>query len=250
MTFSITVSVQNVTINPNSIYLYWVIYTQANDTKFCTFINWTTPNTNKDSATFGCTGTVPIAGGGGEVVEVEVGVPTGTFCGDGTCQSEGNDLGFKEDFYSCQQDCQPFDFDALIFSFTKNCWDEDPSTICIWGFGNVKIEGETTFENWKVCINGNCERLSGKTLIGNCLDKKDKNTPCFWDTNESSFFLFILMFILIALSFTRIRAPGKKKKVSPYTYVYLRVKDLRLRRRLKRLRKRKGLKGRIWKREK
>ena len=236
------------TVNPNSIYFYWVIYTVANDTKFCADLNLTTPNTNTDSASFGCIGTVPIWGpGGGEAKGLaNITEERGTFCGDGICQAL-NDYGFQEDFYSCQMDCQPFDFDALVFSFTKNCWDGDPSTICVWGFGNIKIEGETIFENGEVCINGVCQRLSGKTIITNCF-KDDKDSPCFWDTDESKFFLFILLLIIVILSFVRVKAPGKKKKVSPYKYVFLRSKELRKLRRIKKLKKK--VKGIQWRREK
>ena len=64
MTFSFNVSVQNVTIESNSVYLYWVIYTESGVDKFCPSINFSTPNSNKDSSEFKCPLT-PSGGSGG-----------------------------------------------------------------------------------------------------------------------------------------------------------------------------------------
>ena len=258
-TFSITITAQNITINPNSIYLYFIIYTQNNDTKFCVFKNLTTPNSNTDSSAFGCTGTAPsTAGGGGTGQEVLPLAPctlqnitTGyaptcgnlqvcvnsqcinSFCGDGFC-APLNYYGLKEDFYSCQMDCKPFDLDALVFSFTKNCWDKDPSTTCVFGIGNVKIEqkDKTIFRDGEVCLNEVCERLSGKTMITNCFG--NKNLPCFWDTDTAIISLFIIGVILIVVSFVRIKSkdvPGKR--ISPYTFIFLAIKKRRKRKKKK-----------------
>lgn len=66
-------------------------------------------------------------GGGG--VETVIEVPSNkTFCGDGICQAQGNDLNISEDFYNCPQDCPGFDVDSAIFG----CLDMDPATACIW----------------------------------------------------------------------------------------------------------------------
>lgn len=53
MTFSFNVNVKNVTINPNSIFLYWVTYTENGENKFSPSINFSDPNSNKDSSQFG-----------------------------------------------------------------------------------------------------------------------------------------------------------------------------------------------------
>jgi hypothetical protein len=64
-----------------------------------------------------------------------VAVPSNsTFCGDGICQSSGNDLGLKEDYFSCSQDCPGFNVDSAIFY----CFDDNPNTVCIWD--SVKYE--------------------------------------------------------------------------------------------------------------
>lgn len=64
VTFSFNVSVRNVTIESNSIYLYWVIYTESGVDKFCPSINFSTPNSNTDSSEFKCPLT-PSGGSGG-----------------------------------------------------------------------------------------------------------------------------------------------------------------------------------------
>jgi len=53
---------------------------------------------------------------------------TGTYCGDAICQESGNDLGMKEGFYNCQQDCPAPNVDTATFY----CFDKDPNTACIW----------------------------------------------------------------------------------------------------------------------
>jgi hypothetical protein len=87
-------------------------------------------NTNYTSSTFTVSSTSGGGGGGGaEPIEIIKEVPSNkTFCGDGICQTEGNDLGIREDFFSCQQDCPGFNIDSAIFY----CFDSDPNTICIW----------------------------------------------------------------------------------------------------------------------
>jgi len=72
---------------------------------------------------------------GDEVIEViEETIIERTFCGDNICQ-ELNDYGIHEDWYSCPSDCEGSigtNFDEIVYSFTKNCWDSDNSTICFW----------------------------------------------------------------------------------------------------------------------
>lgn len=53
---------------------------------------------------------------------------TGTYCGDGICQGDGNDLGMQEGPFNCNQDCPGADVDSA----TLNCLDNDPTTKCIW----------------------------------------------------------------------------------------------------------------------
>ena len=223
-------------------------YTISGDLKLCTSINWTTPNANKDSADFGCASTTPGFGGGAgggpptppEVITI---ISNKTFCGDLICQSNGNDFGIYEDFYSCPVDCPGVNIDILVAgfwqSFVTNCFDSNPSTICLnpllnwlpFGKNNVEVpgEGETTYDSGQVCKGTVCEKISGKTLIGNCLDGDGK--PCFWATNAAIYLLFLLLLILIALSFTRIKAPGRKEKTNVYGYVIIRFKQRKIFRR-------------------
>lgn len=53
---------------------------------------------------------------------------TGTYCGDGICQKDGNDLGLNEGPFNCNQDCPGADFDST----TINCIDGDPNSKCVW----------------------------------------------------------------------------------------------------------------------
>lgn len=64
MTFTIPANVRNLTVENNSIYLYWVTYTQEGISKFCTSINHTDNNTNLDSADFNCTAEITGIGAG------------------------------------------------------------------------------------------------------------------------------------------------------------------------------------------
>lgn len=264
MTFSINVTAQNVTINSNSIYLYFVTYTVAGDLKFCTSMNWTTPNANKDSANFGCASTTPGFGGGAgggpaPVPEIITIISNKTFCGDLICQSQGNDFGIYEDFYSCPGDCPGVNLDILLSgfydSFIRYCFDSSPSTICLnpflkWlpfiissigeNYIEAPREGETIYDNGQVCKGKVCEPLSGKTLIGNCF----KDGPCYWDTSAAIYLLFFLLIILIVLSFVRIKKPGSKEKTNPYGYVVLRIKEIGKGRRKKK--KPKNVGEKIW----
>ncbi|KKN35396.1 hypothetical protein LCGC14_0784230, partial [marine sediment metagenome] len=178
-------------------------------------------------------------GGGGEPIaeeEEQIEIPPKSFCGDNLCQLEGNEYGIKENWYNCQQDCKPFDFDALIWSFTKYCFDRDPSTVCFFtqqlfatvpGIGEEVAENITVYEDGQICFEGICERLSGKTLITNCF----KEGPCFWKSNVAFMVLFLGGAGLLGFSFVKIRAPGKKVKVNPYQYVAIRYKRRKWRRR-------------------
>jgi len=160
-----------------------------------------------------------------------------TFCGDGVCQPEGNDYGIKEDWYNCQIDCQPFDFDALVLSFTKYCWDKDPSTICFWGIGNIRVEEEMVVCGDGICQPSehpwNCEEDCGRfnmdILYTGCVDD-DEFTPCFFSTNLAFMALFAMGAITLAISFLRLRVPWKKEKVSPYKYIAIKLKGRRKRR--------------------
>ncbi len=185
----------------------------------------------------------PGAGGGGGDVSVEE-EEEKTFCGDGVCQLEGNDYGIKEDFWNCPSDCEGFDFDVLIYSITKYCWDADSSTVCFWTqmlFTAVPF-GENITVIEPVCGDGvcelnenffNCEEDCGgfnmDTLVTNCFDGDD-TTPCFFNTNLAFVGLFGLGAMMLSLSFVRVRAPGKTKKVNPYKYVVLKYKRRKRRR--------------------
>ena len=173
-------------------------------------------------------------GGNGEPIEEEEEEEEieKSFCGDGICQAEGNDYGIKEDWYNCQIDCQPFDFDALIYSFTKYCFDDDVSTVCFWsqmlfatvpGMGEEIVKDKTVYKDGQVCIGEICERLSGKTLFSNCVDA-DPTTPCFWKSNAAFFILFLGGSTAFALTFVRVRVLGRREKVNPYKYLQLKVK--------------------------
>ncbi len=149
-----------------------------------------------------------------------------------------------EDFWNCPSDCEGFDFDALIYSFTKYCWDNDASTICFWTqmiFSAVPIGENVTIieavcgdslceanENFMNCKE-DCGGFNIDTLVSNCFDGDD-STPCFWKTNLAFVGLFGLGAMMLGLSFVRIRAPGKTKKVSPYKYVVLKYKGRKKRR--------------------
>lgn len=194
---------------------------------------------NNSEFTFTTIPTVPTNGGGGTTeVIVEVIVPDNrTFCGDGICQFDGNDLGIREDWFNCNQDCEPFDFDAFIHSFTIHCFDGDPSTTCFFSilFGTVPI-GDPALEEFAVCGNQICEitespwscpedcgRINIDTLVTGCFDD-DEFTPCFWSTNTAYLILFSFGGLIFALSFAKIRLPGIRKKTTPYSYVRLNIK--------------------------
>lgn len=83
--------------------------------------------------------TAPPAGGGGggDVIIIQNVTSNKTFCGDGICQSSGNDLGIFEDYFTCSQDCPPANIDTLFFG----CFDEDPLTECIWNQISFKYIG-------------------------------------------------------------------------------------------------------------
>ena len=179
----------------------------------------------------------PPSGGGGAAPSVEgEEEEEKSFCGDGLCQPEGNDYGINEDYWNCASDCPGFDFDALMFSFTKYCWDRDNSTVCFWSqmlFATVPGVEEganvTTIEDGKVCFMGVCERISGKTIFTNCLDG-DPN-PCFFDANLGFLVLFGTGIGLFAVSFIKLKSPGEVKKINPYKYVYIRAKKFGKKRR-------------------
>ena len=175
----------------------------------------------------------PGSGGGGGITttigEEEEPEVDKTFCGDGICQLEGNDLGIKEDWFNCNQDCEPFDFDAFIYSFSKYCFDGDPSTVCAFTqlFSATPMEGFNV--TVAVCGDGVCEpsenvfgcpddcgRLSMRTLLQNCISGEGH---CFWSSNLSYILLFFGGTGLLIMSFAKIKFPGEKKKVSPYDYV-------------------------------
>ena len=175
--------------------------------------------------------TPPVVGGGGGM---NITIPYNkTFCGDGVCQREGNDFGMKEDWANCAQDCPAFDFDALIFALTSNCFDRDPSTYCFWG-DLFRIIGETFAifgdggvdcgdgicqpnENFINC-KGDCGNFDLSTLYNNCFDD-DEKTPCFWAQNLSYYMLLLGFIILLVLSMIKIKFKGKEKKVSIIGYI-------------------------------
>ncbi len=177
-------------------------------------------------------------GGGGTpiTIEEEINITEKTFCGDGICQAEGNDLGIKEDWFNCNQDCEPFDFDAFIWSFSKYCFDNDTSTVCAFTQlfavtpGMEREANITTFEDGKVCYLGVCEKLSMKTLVENCVDG-DQLSPCFFNANIGFLVVFLGGATALVISFIKVRAPGKsQRKVNPYSYIVLRTKKFRRRR--------------------
>ena len=171
------------------------------------------------------------AGGGGTSMEEEEPEVEKTFCGDGICQSEGNDYGIKENFWNCNIDCLGFNFDEFIWSFTKYCFDGDPSTVCAFTqlFATAPMEGFNV--TVAVCGDGVCEpsenvfgcpddcgKFSEKTLFFQCLDN-DPATPCFWSSNLSYILIFFGGTGILLVSVAKIKFPGEKKKMSPYGYV-------------------------------
>ena len=173
----------------------------------------------------------PGGGNGEPIVEEEEEEVPRSFCGDGICQTP-NDYDVMEDFWNCPIDCPGFDFDALIYSFTKYCFDGDPSTICFFtdqlfatvpGMGEEIVKDKTVYKDGQVCIGEICERLSGKTLFSNCVDA-DPTTPCFWKSNFAFFVLFLGGSTAFALTFVRVRVSGRREKVNPYRYLQLKVK--------------------------
>jgi len=159
-----------------------------------------------------------LGGGGGGYEEPP---EERSFCGDGICQPEGNDRGLEENFWNCPQDCQGFDFDALIYALTKYCFDKNESTPCFWtqGFGTEtpSICGDNICskdENFWVCEE-DCGGLNFETLAINCLDD-DESTTCFWDTNLAFYVLFVGFAGFLALSFTRVKVAGKKVSIPSY----------------------------------
>jgi hypothetical protein len=157
------------------------------------------------------------SGGGGEEIIVE---SNKTFCGDNICQKNGNDYGIKEDYYNCPQDCKGFDFDALFNSFFKNCWDNDPKTICFW-FGEDAEEPSVCGnqicehnENFIVCKE-DCGNFNLKTLLSNCIDK-DPKSPCFWNTTLASYLVLGILLMILSISLTKVNYQNKKVSVPRY----------------------------------
>ena len=76
-----------------------------------------------------------------------------TFCGDNICQADGNDFGIKETFFSCQIDCRGATegIDEAVAgafeSFITNCFDTDPSTICLTPILNLLSMGENNIQS-------------------------------------------------------------------------------------------------------
>ena len=193
-------------------------------------------NLNYANLTFITTSTGGGGGGGGGGIPVAEVTEERTFCGDGTCQIP-NDYGINEDYWNCGSDCPGFDFDALMFAFTKYCWDSDNSTICFWSqmlFATVPgvEEGSnvTTMKDGQVCFQGVCERFSGKTIFTNCLDG-DPLSPCFFNANLGFLVLFGTGIGLFSLTFIKVKSPGAKGRINPYQYVYIKTKKFGRRRR-------------------
>ncbi len=113
--------------------------------------------TNKTFTTEVSTG----PGGGGGTKETIVEVPSNaTFCGDGICQKNGNDLNVSEDFYSCAQDCPGFNVDSTFFY----CFDDDPNTLCIWSGVTAQYVGLTVGLMFAILLITTTKDKSGKQV--------------------------------------------------------------------------------------
>ena len=168
-----------------------------------------------------------------------------TYCGDLICQKDGNDFDVKENYWNCIQDCPGAigeNFDELIYSLTKYCFDKDPSTICFFtqqlfsvtlGIGeNLTIScGDNLCEAGENFIN--CEQDCGgfnlDTMLKGCFDD-DKFTPCFFNTNLAIYVLFGGFGLFLALSMIKIKAPGERRKVSTIQYIKIKLKKRKRRR--------------------
>ena len=149
-------------------------------------------------------------GGGGDSgvtiisAPITTNVTEKTFCGDNICQSEGNDFGVQESFYSCQVDCKGVDLDKAVSgffdSFIKFCFDNKPETICLTPILNILLSGKN-----------NIQSDGEPTLI---------NIPIG------------VIFLIFAglLSFIKIKGPNNKK-INPYQYLFIKSKNFRRKRR-------------------
>jgi len=152
-------------------------------------------------------------GAGQEVVYIGI-TKNNTYCGDGICQREGNDLGIKEDWANCPQDCKAFDFDALIFSLTSNCFDGDSSTSCFWW--------DILFK-WMIDAFESSGGFNVDTLYTNCFNE-DKSDICFYNTNLFIYVLLGLFVVILIFSMVKIRQPGSKSPISITRYIRLKSK--------------------------
>jgi len=158
-----------------------------------------------------------------------------TFCGDGVCQEEGNFYGIKESFWNCPSDCKSADLDEFFYYFTKNCWDNDPNTTCLFGFGNKKVE-EVTVCGDEVCeglespfnCKIDCGNFGIDKLIGKSCSDNDSLTYCFWGSKESSSVLAILIILLPIFTMLKIRLPGSRVKTTLYRYLKVKIKSRRI----------------------
>lgn len=126
------------------------------------YANDSAGNLNYTNKTFTTTQSIPSSGGGGGgIEEIIVEVPSNaTFCGDGICQREGNDLGVLEDFYTCAQDCPGFNVDSAFFY----CFDDDPTTLCIWEGVTAQYIGLTVGLMFAVLLATETKDKSGKRV--------------------------------------------------------------------------------------
>ena len=175
----------------------------------------------------------PGGGGGGDEEEPE----ERSFCGDLTCQAEGNYYGLLENYWNCPVDCPGFDLDTLIWGMTKWCWDPpEEETPCLWieGFGFEEIEyvcGDNLCEgpeNFITCKE-DCGGFNLDTLVKGCFDG-DETTPCFFSTNLSFYFIFGIFGGFLALSFVKIKSDGRRVKLGSYVRIKLKKARRRWRR--------------------
>jgi len=181
-------------------------------------------------------------GGGGTLIEGEP-EPDKTFCGDNICQSEGNDYGLRENFWSCPNDCrESFNFDELFYSLWKYCFD-DPSlnTLCLWtqGFSISEFEPEiicgdgicSSKESSLTCSE-DCGKPDFDSFFMNCIDS-DENTICFWRSYLSYYLIFGIGALILILFIVQIDDNGERKTVGKYVVLKTKKRYKRYRKKYK-----------------
>ncbi len=169
------------------------------------------------------TGSTGSTGSSSSGDEEEEPAPTLTFCGDNTCQSEGNDYGVQENFYTCPQDCQGTNLDDIFSAFTIACFDNDPSSICFWTQG---VGATGTFST----VGIGPVPFNVETSFINCFDTDNENV-CFWETDIAIYILFFVIVIAIVLSLLKVNNPSGSGKVSIPRYVKVKIKRRKWKRR-------------------